>query len=293
MAPSRVSGSTSVDEARNALGKRLRELRSSAGLTGKQLAESLSWPASKVSKLENGRQTPTDQDILDWTRATNSEGEREALLASLHTLEVQHSEWQRVLKAGLLSHQIELSETDQQTKLYRSFEPAVVPGLLQTPEYARARFSQVIAVHRVPNDINEAIQKRMQRQEMLYRPDKCFHFVLTEATLHYRLCSPDIMLGQLDRLISLNSLRNVRLGVIGYETQYVVDPRHGFMLYNSDLVRVETYSAELNLRQPHEIELYSSTFEKLAAVASYGGAARAIINRAIGDLAPEVPEDGE
>jgi uncharacterized protein DUF5753 len=244
-----------------------------------------------VSKLENGRQTPTDQDIVDWTAETNSEAVREALLASLHTLEVQHAEWQRVLKGGLLSHQVELSETDQVTKLYRSFEPAVVPGLLQTPEYARARFSQVITVHRVPNDINEAVQKRMQRQEMLYRPDKRFHFVLTEATLRYRLCSSEIMLGQLDRLISLTSLRNVRLGIIDYETQYVVDPRHGFMLYNSDLVRVETYSAELNLRQPHEIELYSSTFEKLAAVASYGGAARAIINRAIGDLAPDEPGD--
>ena len=293
MTPNRVSGSTGVDEARNALGRRLRELRSSAGFTGKQLAELLSWPASKVSKLENGRQTPTDQDILAWTRATNSEGEKEALLASLHTLEVQHAEWRRVLKAGLLSHQIELSETDQRTKLYRSFEPAVVPGLLQTPEYARARFSQAIAVHRVPNDIDEAVQKRMQRQEMLYRPDKRFHFVLTEATLRYRLCSLDIMLGQLDRLISLSSLRNVRLGVIGHETQYMVDPRHGFMLYNSDLVRVETYSAELNLRQPHEIELYSSTFERLAAIASYRGAARAIINRVIGDLAPEAPEEGE
>jgi transcriptional regulator with XRE-family HTH domain len=293
LTPNRVSGSTGVDEARNALGRRLRELRSSAGFTGKQLAELLSWPASKVSKLENGRQTPTDQDILAWTRATNSEGEKEALLASLHTLEVQHAEWRRVLKAGLLSHQIELSETDQRTKLYRSFEPAVVPGLLQTPEYARARFSQAIAVHRVPNDIDEAVQKRMQRQEMLYRPDKRFHFVLTEATLRYRLCSLDIMLGQLDRLISLSSLRNVRLGVIGHETQYMVDPRHGFMLYNSDLVRVETYSAELNLRQPHEIELYSSTFERLAAIASYRGAARAIINRVIGDLAPEAPEEGE
>lgn len=289
---SRVSGSTSVDEARNALGKRLRELRSSAGLTGKQLAESLSWPASKVSKLENGRQTPTDDDIRAWTRATNSERETEALLASLHTLEVQHAEWQRILKAGMLSHQMELSETDQRTKLYRSFEPAVIPGLLQTPEYARARFSQVAMVHQVPNDINEAVAKRMQRQEMLYRPHKAFHFVITEATLRYRLCSVEIMLGQLDRLISLTSLRNLRLGVIAYETQYVVDPRHGFMLYNSDLVRVETYSAELNLRQPHEIELYSSTFEKLAAVASYGGAARAIINRVISDLAPEPPEDG-
>lgn len=88
MAPSRVSGSTSVDEARNALGKRLRELRQQARLTGKQLAESLAWPASKVSKLENARQTPTDRDILDWTRATNSEGETEALLASLPSMAV-------------------------------------------------------------------------------------------------------------------------------------------------------------------------------------------------------------
>lgn len=287
----RSNSSGGVEEARNALGQRLREVRRQAGLSGKDLAESLSWQASKVSKIENGKQTPTDEDIRDWTRVSGAENETEALLASLHTLEVQHAEWQRVLKAGMLGHQLELSEQDAKTKLYRSFEPAVVPGLLQTPEYARARFSQVVMVHRVPNDINDAVAKRMQRQEMLYRPGKAFHFVITEATLRYRLCSPEIMLGQLDRLTSLTSLRNVRLGVIGYETQYVVDPRHGFMLYDSELVRVETYSAELNLRQPHEIELYTATFEKLAAVASYGAAARALIGRAIADLTPETPDD--
>ena len=101
LAPSTTNGSSGVDQARNALGKRLRELRENAGQTGKQLAESLSWPPSKVSKLENGRQTPTDDDVRDWTRTTGSEAETEALLASLHTLEVQHAEWQRVLKAGL------------------------------------------------------------------------------------------------------------------------------------------------------------------------------------------------
>lgn len=291
LTPSRVSGSTSVDEARNALGKRLRELRQQAGLTGKQLAESLSWPASKVSKLENGRQTPTDDDILGWVRATSSEGEAEALLASLHTFEVQHAEWQRLLKVGLRSHQVELAEQDQRTKLYRAFEPVVIPGLVQTPEYARARFSQVVMVHKVPNDVNEAVRARMQRQEMLYRQDKRFHFVLTEAVLRYRLCSSEIMLGQLDRLISLCSLRNLRLGIIGSKTQYVIDPRHGFWLYNNDLVRVETYSAELNLRQPQEIKLYSGIFEQLAAVASYGGTARAIITAVIDDLASEAHED--
>lgn len=244
----------------------------------------MSWQPSKVSKIENGKQAPTDDDIKVWTRVTNTEHETEALLASLHTLEVQHAEWQRVLKAGMVGHQLELSEQDAKTKLYRSFEPAVVPGLLQTPEYARALFSRAVTVHKVPNDVNDAVAKRMQRQEMLYRTDKAFHFVITDSTLRNRVCSVDILLGQLDRLVSLTSLRNVRLGVIGYETQYVIDPRHGFMLYNSDLVRVETYSAELNLRQPYEIELYTSTFDRLAAVAGYGGAARAIINRAIHDL---------
>jgi transcriptional regulator with XRE-family HTH domain/uncharacterized protein (DUF697 family) len=284
---------TSVHEARDALGKRLRELRQRANMSGRQLAESLSWPPSKVSKLENSRQTPTDDDIKGWTRATGREGETEALLASLHTLEVQHAEWQRQLKAGLKPHQTEIAELDAKTRLFRAFESTFVPGLLQTAEYARARFAQSIAVFKVRNDINEAVQARIQRQDILYRPDKRFYFVLTEAALRYRLCPPEVMLGQLDRLVSLSALPNVKLGIIGFETAYVVAPAHGFWLLDSDCVMVETFSAELNLAQPQEISLYSGIFDALVAVASYGRAARAIINRVIDDLAPEAPEDGE
>lgn len=284
---------TSVHEARDALGKRLRELRQRANMSGRQLAESLSWPPSKVSKLENSRQTPTDDDIKGWTRATGREGETEALLASLHTLEVQHAEWQRQLKAGLKPHQTEIAELDAKTRLFRAFESTFVPGLLQTAEYARARFAQSITVFKVRNDINEAVQARIQRQDILYRPDKRFYFVLTEAALRYRLCPPEVMLGQLDRLVSLSALPNVKLGIIGFETAYVVAPAHGFWLLDSDCVMVETFSAELNLAQPQEISLYSGIFDALVAVASYGRAARAIINRVIDDLAPEAPEDGE
>lgn len=289
----RATGVTNVHEARNALGKRLRELRQQANLSGRQLAESLSWPPSKVSKLENGRQTPTDEDIRGWTRATNSEGETEALISSLHTLEIQHAEWQRQLKAGLRPHQNEIAELDAKTRLFRAFESTVIPGLLQTAEYARARFAQGITMFKVRNDINEAVQARVRRQEILYRPDKRFHFILTEAALRLRLCSPEVMLGQLDRLVSLSALPTVKLGIIGFETQYVVAPWHGFWLLDNDRVMVETFSAELNLAQPQEIELYGSIFDSLAAVASYGRPARAIITRVIDDLAPEAPEDGE
>jgi transcriptional regulator with XRE-family HTH domain len=287
------SGTTSVDEARNALGKRLRELRQQATLSGKELAESLSWPASKVSKIENGKQTPTDDDIRAWASATNAEHQVESLLAALHTLELQHAEWNRLLRAGMKVHQSSLAQQDEKTKLYRGFENTFIPGLIQTPDYARARFADAIMMHNVPNDINDAVKARMQRQEMLWRQDKRFHFLLTEAALRYRLVSVDVMLAQLDRLMALSSMRNVRLGVIDFKTQYVADPRHGFWLLDSDLVRIETYSAELNLRQPQEIELYAQIFEQLAAVASYGSAARAIIARVMQDLSSEVDEVGE
>lgn len=262
-------------------------------MSGRQLAESLSWPPSKVSKLENGRQTPTDDDIRSWARATDSEGETEALLASLHTLEVQHAEWQRQLKTGLKPHQQEIAELDAKTRLFRAFESTFIPGLLQTSEYARSRFAQSITVFKVRNDINEAVAARVQRQGILYRPDKRFHFVLTEAALRYRLCPPEVMLGQLDRLVSLSAMPNVKLGIIGFETAYVVAPAHGFWLLDNNRVMVETFSAELNLAQPQEISLYSGIFDSLAAVASYGRAARTIINRVIDELAPEAPENGE
>jgi len=260
-------------------------------LSGRQLAELLSWPASKISKLENGRQTPSDDDIRAWTRATGGEAETEALLASLHTLEVQHAEWRRILHAGIRPRQNELADLDQQTKLFRVFESTVIPGLLQTAEYARIRFAEGIRVFNLTNDINQAVQGRVQRQEILYRQDKRFHFVLTEAALRMRLCPPEVMLGQLDRLVSLSALPSVRLGIIGFRTQYATSPWHGFWMYDADRVLVETYSAALTLAQPPEIELYARVFDELAAVASYGRAARGIIHAVIDDLAAEVPDD--
>jgi transcriptional regulator with XRE-family HTH domain len=287
----KLTGTTAVHEARRALGSRLRQLRQHAGLTGAQLADSLGWPASKISKLENARQTPTDEDIRAWASATGAEAEAEALLASLHTLELQHAEWSRLLRTGMRAHQAELADLDEKIRLYRVFESTFVPGLLQTAEYARARLRQGVDLFKVPDDVDEAVRIRLQRQEMLYRRDKRFHFVVTEAVLRYRLCSVEVMVAQLDRLVSVSAMRNVRLGVIGFETQYVVSPKHGFWLLDDELVQVETFSAELNLAQPQEIELYGSIFDQLASVAAYGSAARAVITRVIDDLASELPEE--
>lgn len=284
---------TSIQHARQALGGRLREVRRRSGLTGRQLAGHLGWVPSKVSKLENGRQTPSDDDIRRWCAACGAGGELDGLLASLHTLESRHAEWRRILSGGATGHQGEISALDARTRLFRAFETSIVPGLLQVDGYARCVFAKVIAAHRVPDDINDAVATRMARQQILYDPAKRFHFVITEAALRYRLCPPRVMLAQLDRLMAATALSGVRIGVIPGPASYPAIPSHGFWILDDKIVMVETISAELNLTQPQEIELYASAFGQLAAVAGYGSHARSVITAIIEELRAETAGDDD
>ncbi|MFE7507486.1 helix-turn-helix domain-containing protein [Promicromonospora sp. NPDC057488] len=286
--PRNTSTSTDVNDARDALARRLRELRRAAGLTGQQLALSLSWQPSKVSKIEHSRQTPSDDDIRAWCRASSAEQETEGLLAALHTLETRHAEWQRQFRGGVASVQAQTARREETTELLRAFEPTFVPGLLQTPGYARHRFTEVTHKFGHRRDIDAAVAERMRRQEILYQPGKRFHMVITEAVLRYALCPPDVMVGQVDRLISLSMLPNVRLGVIPFDKRYAIAPAHGFWIHDDDLVQVETFSAELNLAQPGEVELYTKVFETLALDADYDRKARAHLTRVAEELMGQV-----
>ncbi|WP_369371604.1 helix-turn-helix domain-containing protein [Promicromonospora sp. Populi] len=286
--PRNTSTSADVNDARNELAARLRELRRAGGLTGQQLAVSLSWQPSKVSKIEHAKQTPTDDDIRAWCRGVDAEQEIESLLAALHTLETRHAEWRRLLRGGLASYQEHHARDDDLGTIFRAFCPVFVPGLFQTPEYARSRFIESARQFGHRQDIDSAVAARMQRQEILSRPGKKFRIVITEATLLYTLCPPEVMLDQVGRLISLSMLPNIRLGVIPFETFSPIAPQHGFWIRDADLVTVETFSAELNLAQPPEIELYTKVFESLALTADHDRKARALLDRALETIAARI-----
>lgn len=283
----------SVQHEREALGGRLRELRKRSGLTGAVLAKRLGWPHSKVSKLENGRQTPSDTDIRGWCHECGPEGVREleGLLASLHTLEARHAEWRRLLRGGARGHQDDITAVNAATRVFLAFETAVVPGLLQTDGYARAVFAELISNLGIPNDIDAAVATRLASQQILYDQSKRFHIVITEAALRYRLCPPEVMLAQLDRLVAATALPNMRFGVINNRTAYTRIPSHGFWVHDDRTVLVETFTAELNLAQPQEIEAYAAAFRRFADIASYGSAARKIITRIMDELRTELPDD--
>lgn len=278
--PRSTVNSADVRDARNELGARLRALRRAASLSGRQLAAVLSWPPSKISKLENGQQTPSDADVRAWTHAVDAETETESVLAQLHTLVTRYAELQRLLRGGQVQVQQAAGRRESGTKVFRMFESTFIPGLLQTADYARSRLAQSARVfgRRVP--IEDAVNERLRRQEILNERGRVFHVVVSEPVLHYALSTPEVLLGQLDRLVTIALLPNVRLGVIPVDRQVAIAPAHGFWVYDDDLVVVETFGAELNLSQPAEIQLYTKIFDTLALDAVYDRRARTLIAKA-------------
>jgi len=275
---------STLRQEREALGLRLRELRRDARLTGQGLADRLGWPQSKVSKIETGRQSPTETDLEAWTQAVARADAYPDLVASLRTLETMYAEWRRQLRTGLRRRQQSIGDLEAETALLRGFQTMFVPGLLQTPEYARALMTDSMEFHEVTNDLDEAIAARMRRQDVLYRSGKLFHFVITEAVMRYRFCPADVLAAQLDRLVSVSGLRNVRFGVIPFDARYGFVPHHGFVMYDRRLVLVETIAAELSLTQPQEITKYEKAFNGLAASAVYDGDARRLIVKVLDEL---------
>lgn len=257
----------------------MRELRRASGLNGKQFADKLGWyGASRVSKLELGQQTPTEQDLVEWTTAAESPEVLAELRIQLNGIETLYMEWRRQLYAGIHARQLELVELNAETKSFREFACGAMPGLLQTPEFAQWRFARNAELDRVPPTIDEAVRLRMRRQEALHAQGKSFHIVLTEAALRYAIVPSDVTLGQLDKLLLATALRNVKLGVIPSDAPLRSAPLHGFEIYDDRLVQVETHAAELRITHPADISTYIRVFDQMAEAAVYGDQARRLIS---------------
>jgi transcriptional regulator with XRE-family HTH domain len=273
---------SSVHQAREALGHRLRDLRRDAGLTGRHLAAHAGWHSSKVSKIEYGKQTPSEDDIRTWCQHTNAADQVPDLIAAVRHIEAMYVEWRRTLGSGTRRRQNASQRLEARTRLMRWYEPVLVPGILHTAEYAESVMRQVIDFYRIPDDLDSGVAARMQRQQILYRGDHRFHFIIAEQALFTTVGDTNVMIGQLDRLLAVMSLARVSLGIIPARANYVV-PTNQFIIFDNRLVQVETISAELTITPPREIALYTAAFDTLGKQAVYGPAARALIATALNE----------
>lgn len=268
------------------LAERLYGMRKAAGIATGELARRLGWPPSKISKLQNGQQIPTAEDITLWAAACGQPDRAGELLDMLAEVQAVHWQWRhRLRRGGHGGIQADLDQAVRQAKRIRVVEVSVVPGLLQTPDYARLIFMMSAEVHQTgPGDVEAAVAARMRRQEVLYDASHQFEFVVTENALRRRVGGMQVMLGQYDRLITLSRLASITLGVIPDAAELRLIPGESFMILD-DRAILETWVSEDTLTG-EEAALYGRLADALLAEAVTGDGARRLIADAASTLAP-------
>lgn len=279
-----MSRPATVKPAIEALGIRLRDLRRDAALTGRELAALCEWQPSKISKIEYGRQAPSEPDVRDWCIACDCPSELPDLIAAVRSIDTQVLDWRRSLKAGTRHRQRANVAAYEKTTLFRVWEPAVIPGLLQTAGYAHAVLTTVVDFYGIPDDVDEGVAARMEAQRVLKQGDRRFLVLIGEAALHTGVGSVAVMHEQLERLLVAMRMPRLSMGIIPLSAPYTVPRNSGFTIYDSRLVTVATYTAELALTQQHEVQTYERAFDRLQRLSVRGAPARDMVGAALASL---------
>ena len=183
--------------------------------------------------------------------------------------------------AGLRRAQESRRPLYERTRLFKAYCSAVVPGFLQTPDYAEALLSAITAFRGTPDDVEEAVAARMSRNRMLRSSSHRFVLLVEESVLRYRLGDSGVMTSQLTYLLEATGLPSISLGVIPLTAcPRPVWPLESFTIFDDERVHVELLSAQVTVTAPSEITLYVRAFEKLAELAVYGPRARALVTAA-------------
>ncbi|MEU9100193.1 helix-turn-helix transcriptional regulator [Streptomyces sp. NPDC048361] len=274
------SASSNVQQARQVLADRLRELFKDAGLEGKDLAALCGWHPSKVSRISTAKAQPSEDDIRAWCRACRAGDQAGDLIASLRAVEGMWLTWRRLERTGLKRSQEERLPLYQRTHRFRSYCSWALPGLLQTYQYTEDVLRTIQRQRVTTDDVADAVAARMERQRVLHEGQRLFAFLIEEPVLRNTLSAADDQEEQLEHLLTVCGLPNVSLGVVPMAQQRPQLPVENFWIYDDAQVNVELVSGYLTLTQPSEVKAYADTFATLANMAVYGDRARALILRA-------------
>jgi transcriptional regulator with XRE-family HTH domain len=274
------SSSSSAQAAREALARRLRSIRQDAGFrTASAFARAAGWDRTRVSHIERGARWPSAEDIRTWARlcglGVQQVGE---LLDELRSARTMWSQWREVEKAGLGKAAAGMLPLYERTRQFRAYSSWLLPGMVQTPEYARAILTAIRRRRGLGDDVEAALAARAERTELLRRSGKTFAFLVEESVLRSGLGGPEVMTAQLSHLTRVAALPSVSLGIVpATPDRGRAWPVEDFWIFDSGLVMVELVSGQLSITVPQEIAMYTQVFSELAGQAVFGRAARELI----------------
>jgi transcriptional regulator with XRE-family HTH domain len=269
-----------VEQARQALANRLRDLRTNARLSGRELATQAGWHYTKISKIEHGTTMPSEADLQLWCFHCHAESEYPDLVAMARGIERMYRELRKLFRSGTAHYQKTVLREEADARLYRSFTVDILPGLLQTQSYAELVLSRVSELLGLPDTSAEAAAVRMERAAILQDGRRLFHFVIYESAIRATLAPPDIKAPQLRHLLNVATQPNVHLGVLPIRTAHYAI-MNAFTMIDDQTVDVETHTAIIKAEQPAEVSLYSRLFAHYSKLAVYGQQARELLESEI------------
>jgi transcriptional regulator with XRE-family HTH domain len=256
------------------LGIELRQLREAAGLAVDEVAAELYCSRSKISRIEVGRVGVTPRDIRDMLQLYSASNEqRESIQQLAHEARQKRDLWWRAY--GELSDMVKtFIDLETAAESIRMYEAVLVPGLLQTEDYAR---SVISVLHRDLSRevVNRQVDLRMARQAALTRASPLsLYVVLDEAALHRVVGNSQVMRKQLKWLVDATEMSNVRLQIIPFkvgEHPGMVSPfqllRFPDLSY-PEVVFIENPIGDLYLDSSEQTRQYSALFSELETFAS-------------------------
>lgn len=268
--------------AQRRLAAALKQLRARSGLSAAELGRVLGWTQTRVSRAENGSRRVSVAEATRWTDATSAPPDLYGeVIALAEDAARDVRSWWNVHAGGMVGRQHGVAALEASATTVRNCQ-LMIPGLLQTAEYAR----QAMALANVTgqDDLSAAVAARMRRQDIVYDPARQFEYVLPESALRLRFTGDQaLMRAQADRLLSLDTLPNVSIAVLPFSTPAPTLPI-AFVIYEipgEPLALIETLTSEVLTGDEREVAVYRDAFARLRAASITGGDAHSLIRSAM------------
>lgn len=247
------------------------------------MQERSSFSQVTVSRVERGEQRLAAAQVQEWLDVLDARGQVRERVAALN--EAAHNEtraWSELLDDAIVELQGVAQGRETTSRLVRNCQLTIVPGLLQTAEYARLLIPQMDPARAI--DHAAAVARRVERQQILYREGGRFEFLIAEQAL---LWSPgvDVMPAQLDRLLSLATLATVDVRILPMRRS-AVPTWHSFTYFEpadqgaDAYVTTELLHGDQVVVEPAAVQAYDEQWKLLWAEATTGDASTALIEGA-------------
>lgn len=256
---------------RRRLGQELRRLRELKGMTAEEVAERLLVSQSKISRLENGRRSISQRDVRDLCGVYEVEDHR--IVDSLMQMAKDSRQQGWWHSFGDIPYSVYIGlETDAAS--LRVYDPQVVPGLLQTRQYAESLIAGALP-ETASADIEKRVQVRMRRQERISAAENPLRLwtVLDEAALRRVVGNRSLMRDQLEHLVEQSNLPHVTVQVIPFDmgSHPGLNGQYAILEFpdaaDSSVVYIEGVTSDLYLEKANDVQKYSVMYEHLRAQA--------------------------